>query len=159
MDGLPFALDNITPAEEVVLHLLRDRLPDISVQSLIRRDQEFPFLLIRRIPTYGEWGGDPRFLDSAQISAQSFVSGEDADREAGELLVHVVDILFDESKIRRVVPQKGHLLSSLVVNSPRRVTDWATATGPVQYADLPSGVSRYEMTLSITTRKPVKRRP
>ena len=31
-----------------------------------------------------------------------------------------------------------------MTSAPRRVTDWTTATGSVQYADPPTGVWRYE---------------
>ena len=160
IEGLPIDLEHqVTPAEEVILHLLRDRLPpEVQVQTLVRDEQDFPFVLVRRDPTYGYWSGDPRFIDSARISVQSFVKGENGDEDAGDLLTYCADLLFEESQLRRVIPGKGHLLASLIVNSPRRAADWATATGPVQYADLPQGVWRYEMTLAVSTRKPVKRR-
>ncbi len=52
------------------------------------------------------------------------------------------------------MPGRGHLTRVQMTSAPRRVTDWATATGPVQYADLPTGVWRYETQYRIGIRKP-----
>jgi hypothetical protein len=54
------------------------------------------------------------------------------------------------------VPGRGHIVRVDMTSAPRRVTDWATATGPVQYADLPTGVWRYETAYRIAIRRPLR---
>jgi hypothetical protein len=38
---------------------------------------------------------------------------------------------------------------------PTRQSDWATSSGPVQYADLPSGFYRYQTNYTVKMRRPV----
>ena len=145
------ALAERTPAEDFVLDLFRAEMPEIQSGTLLATDQAFPFLLIRRIP--GSWGSeDPRFLDTATMSIQAFVSDPNGDEDAGILSEAARVVLRDAWLRQTVIPGRGHLAAWEMAQAGRRASDWATATGPVQYADLPSGVVRYEARYYLTLR-------
>lgn len=141
------------PAEDLVLALLRERITSVPVQSQIFDDQQFPAIVIHRGDLIGEWwGGDPRFIDHARLDVFCFVEGLNADEE-GSLLSEAVRVVLRDS-INKVVPGLGHLTEVIVTSPARQVADWDTATGPVQYADLPAGVVRYSGTYALSIRKP-----
>lgn len=146
-----FELIEFTPLEDIVLHHLRAGLPDgIAVRSLIADDQGFPLVLIRRVPDWGWWEGDERFIDGGQISVHSFCEGVEADSDAAYLAEAARNVLRAAKNV--VVPELGHITDLTMIGSPKRVPDWATASGPVQYADLPTGVVRYESVYKLTLR-------
>jgi hypothetical protein len=141
------------PAEDLVLACLRAGLPEVRVQSLIERDQAFPVVIVRR-GSFGSLGvPDPRFLDVASMSLQAITEGIDADIDSSNLLEAVRVVLWRAYRQSTVFPGLGHISDMAEVTEPRRVTDWATATGPVQYADLPSGLVRYEARYEIEIRR------
>lgn len=142
----------MSPVEDLLLALLPSKLPGIAVKSLIKEDQDFPLVTARITGDWGEWSGDPRFLDAGQITVNAFCQGLNGDQDAA-LLAEAVRVVLRQS-INEVVPGKGYLTKVKMISRPRRVTDWATATGPVQFADLPTGVWRYETTYQIEIRKP-----
>ncbi|MEU6056983.1 hypothetical protein [Streptomyces sp. NPDC047097] len=161
MAGLPAeikALAELSPVEDLLLAVLRDGLPGMRVQSLIARSQAFPFVFVRRDPTFGAWSGDTRFTDSARVLVQTFCEDPDGDADAAILAEAVRVVLRDAWLGQRVYAGRGHITRVDMVSAPRRATDWATAVGPVQYADLPTGVWRYETQYDIDIRKP-RRRP
>ena len=143
-----------SPVEDIALAILRAALPGVEVNSLIRHDQAFPFVLVRGGDALGEWRGDHRFLDSAQLLVHTFASDPDGDEDAALLAEAVRVALRDAWRAQTIVPGRGHITGFDMVSKPRRVTDWATATGPVQYADLPAGTHRYEVRFGLTIRKP-----
>ncbi|MEU5403715.1 hypothetical protein ABZ348_30990 [Streptomyces sp. NPDC005963] len=157
MAGLPpeiRALAELSPVEDLLLAVLREGLPGISVQTLIEKDQSFPFVLVRRDPGFGSWGGDTRFTDPARIAVQTLCVDPDGDEDAA-ILAEAVRVVLREAWLRqRVYPGRGHITRVDLASAPRRATDWATATGPVQYADLPTGVWRYETQYDVQIRKP-----
>ena len=157
MSGLPAhirAMVELSPVEDLLLTLLRERLSGMAVQSLIFAEQAFPMVLVRRQPSFGEWQGDTRLLDSADIVIHTLAEDPDGDEDAALLAEAVRVCLRDAWLSQQVVPRRGHLTRVTMTSAPRRVTDWATATGPVQYADLPTGVWRYETLYRIAIRKP-----
>jgi hypothetical protein len=141
----------MSPIEDLALALLRDRLA-VQVGSLIKPNQDFPFVLVRSSGAWGEWDGDPRFLDAGVLTIHTFCDGPNADEDAG-LLAEAVRVVLRDS-VNVVLPMRGHITKVVMTDRPRRVTDWATATGPVQYADLPVGVFRYETQYRVEIRKP-----
>lgn len=143
--------------EDLVLAVLRPGLAGVPVQTQIEADQTFPFVLIRRGDSFGDWGGDPRFTDSAELIVHAYVADPNGDEDAAILSEAVRVLLRDAGKSRLTIPGRGSFLRVEMRNAPRRVTDWATATGPVQFADLPSGVHRYETKFHIGIRKPRQR--
>lgn len=157
MSGLPAAvraLAELSPVEDILLFVLRHGLPGISVQSLIWIDQKFPMVLVRRSPSFGEWAGDTRFTDVADVLVHTFAEDPNGDEDAAILAEAVRVVLRNAWLNHLVIPGRGHLTRVEMTSAPRRVTDWATATGPVQYADLPTGVWRYETQYRIGIRKP-----
>jgi hypothetical protein len=146
------ALVEMSPVEDLLLHLLRDKLTGVQVNSLIADDQTFPLVVVRNTGAWGDWGGDERFLDAGSVVVHTFAEGLNADSDAA-LLAEAVRVTLRDS-VNAVVPGRGYISKQKMLSRPRRVTDWATATGPVQYADLPTGVTRYETTYEIEIRKP-----
>lgn len=156
MAGLPDSireLVELSPVEDVLLPILREGLVGVQVKSLIAADQTFPLVTIRRAPTYGTWQGDARFVDAAEVYVQTFCEDPDGDEDAALLAEAVRVVLRDAWLQHKVVPGRGHLTEFHMVSAPRRVTDWATSTGPVQFADLPTGVWRYETTYAVEIKK------
>lgn len=143
-----------SPVEDVILGLLRPRLEGVQVKTLIEPDQTFPLVLIRRGDSWGGARGHHRFIDNATLIVHTFCEDPDGDEEAALLADAVRVSLRDAWLTQQVVPGRGHLVGFDVQSSPRRVTDWATATGPVQYADLPTGVHRYETRYELLIKRP-----
>lgn len=141
------------PVEDLVLTLLRERITSVPVQSQIEMNQTFPAIIIHRGDMIGEWwGGDPRFIDNARLDVFCLVEGLNGDEE-GVLLSEAVRVVLRDS-VNKIVPGLGHLTKVEMTSPPRNAADWDTATGPVQYADLPNEVVRYATTFALTIRKP-----
>lgn len=158
MSDLPPSILNLiemSPVEDLLLALLRAALPDTKVQTLIEPKQSFPFILIRSDGSWGAWEGDERFIDSATIEVHAFCEGINADTDAN-LISEAVRVILRDSK-NKVIPGKGYIISVEMLNRPKRSPDWATSVGPVQYADLPTGVERWETTYRVTIRKPANK--
>ncbi|MFC4089354.1 hypothetical protein [Micromonospora sp. GCM10011541] len=156
MAGLPDeikALVELSPVEDLLLPILREGLPGVQVKTLVGFDQTFPLVLVRRQPQFGSWGGDTRFTDVADIAVHTFCEDPNGDEDAALLGEAVRVVLRNAWLDHKVVPGRGHLTYVDMTSAPRRATDWATATGPVQYADLPTGVSRYETLFNVEIRK------
>ena len=157
MSGVPAevrAMAEMSAMEDVVLWILRDRLPQMQVGSLIALQQTFPFILVRRSADFGEWDGDTRFMDSARVTVATMCEDPDGDEDAAVLAEVCRVVLRDAWLEGTTVPGRGSICRIEMTSAPRRVTDWATSTGPVQYADLPTGVWRYEIEFQVWVRKP-----
>jgi hypothetical protein len=155
--GLPpevKALAELSPLEDLILAVLRPELYGVAVKTLIAKGQTFPLVLIRRGDSFGDWNGDPRFTDSAELIVHTFCEDPNGDEDAAILAEAVRVVLRDAGAERKSIPGIGSFLLVEMRNAPRRVTDWATATGPVQFADLPKNVHRYETKFHIGIRKP-----
>ena len=151
------ALADFAPVEDVVLPILRDGLSPLRVQSLIEFDQHFPMVHVRRAQGLTSDVGDPRFIDSALIQVHVFTEDPDGD-EAGAVLSDAVRaVLWRAYREQTVVPGRGWISFFDLRHPPKRASDWATATGPVQYADLPTGVLRYESLYQLGVRRPFTR--
>ncbi|WP_406192360.1 hypothetical protein OH733_05430 [Streptomyces griseus] len=160
MAGLPpeiKALAELSPVEDLMLAVLRQGLPGIQVNSLIAKGQTFPLVIARRDPSFGNWAGDTRFLDAARVGVNVLCEDPDGDQDAAILSEAVRVVLRNAWMAQTVYPGLGHITRVDLASAPRRQTDWATSTGPVQYADLPTGVWRYESTYDIEIRKPRNR--
>ncbi|WP_405978862.1 hypothetical protein [Streptomyces sp. NBC_00158] len=157
MAGLPDhikAMAELSPVEDLLLAVLREGLPGVRVKSLVDLHEEFPLVLVRRDPTWGQWQGDTRFTDAARVVINCFVPDPNGDEEAAILSEAVRVVLRNAWLNQKVYPRRGHIIRVDLNSAPRRATDWATATGPVQYADLPTGVWRYESIYDVQIRKP-----
>ncbi|MEU2111519.1 hypothetical protein [Streptomyces sp. NPDC019507] len=157
MAGLPQsvkALAELSPVEDLLLAVLREGLPEVRVKSLVDLHEKFPLVLVRRDPTWGQWQGDTRFTDAARIVINTFAPDPNGDEDAAILGEAVRVVLRNAWLKQKVYPRLGHIIRVDLNSAPRRATDWATATGPVQYADLPTGVWRYESIYDVQIRKP-----
>lgn len=141
------------PIEDVALHVMRTYLPDITTYSLIPMDAPETFVLVRRDFALGRWGGRPGHLDYARLRVDAFTSDPDGDQK-GALLSEAIRVAFLRAGEEELVLPNGDWIKSVEMTSePARRVDWATATGPVQYADLPTGLQRYEAKYAIRVRK------
>lgn len=148
------AMAEFSPVEDLILPLLRDGLPGVECDSWIRTNQTFPFVLARRSDSYGQYNGDNRFIDNAQVTCSAFCEEPNGDEDAALLAEAVRVVLRDAWLHQKVVPGRGHITGFDVLSVPHRVSDWATSSGPVQYADLPTGVQRYEVKFDLSIKKP-----
>jgi hypothetical protein len=152
------AMAEFAPVEDVLLPILRARIPEVPIQSLYKDDQDFPVVLVRRVNPIQGWPGDPRFIDIAIIDIECLCEGIEADTD-GALLGEAVRVaLRDAWREQDVIEGKGGVIFTKQIIPPHKVPDWATSVGPVQYADLPQGVARYESSYRVDIRKP-KQRP
>jgi hypothetical protein len=147
-----FALVEMSPVEDVLLAILRQGLPDVPIQSLIADDPPPFFVLVRRTNGLGDWDGDPRFIDSGRFVVQTFTQDPDGDYK-GAILQEAVRVVLRTAWLEHWATDTGSVIEITLHQEPSRRTDWATSTGPVQYADLPTGYWRYESTYEIKIRK------
>lgn len=157
MTDLPesvFALMEMSPVEDMVLAILRRGLPDVSIVSLIAENPPPNFVLVRRTPAFDSWGGDPRFIDSGRFTIQTLTQDPDGDFK-GAVLSEAVRVVLRTAWLEHwSFPDLGSVIEIQMSQEPSRRPDWATSTGPVQYADLPHGYWRYESAYGIKIRKP-----
>lgn len=143
-----------TPVEDVLIAVLSDALPDIDVVTQIRTDQTFPVILARRLPTFYFFNGDERFIEQADVAIHAFAVDPDGDRDASIISEAVRVALRDAWLGNWGSPNLGWIKDFQTLSPARRLPDWATSSGPVQYADLPSNTWRYEGRYRLTIRKP-----
>ena len=144
------------PVEDMLLAILRKGLPDVPIVSLIANDPPPHFVLVRRYSGLGGWGGDPRFTDGGRFFVHAFTQDPDGDYK-GAVLSEAVRVILRTAWLEHWrFPDLGSIIEIHMLSEPTRKTDWATASGPVQYADLPTGYWRYESTYSIKIRKPTR---
>lgn len=158
--GLPTSVTDkviLHPVEDLLLAILREGLPGVPIGTMIPMDVSGSnfFVVFRRVPTMGNWHGDPRFMDHVTINFQIFTKDPDADDKAALIGEAIRVTLFEAAKEQKVYPFLGWLKSARMDEGPSRQTDWASTTGPVQYADLPAGFARYQATFSIRARRPI----
>lgn len=157
MTTLPDSVLNLAenvPAEDIALAILREGFPDVDVLSLVARDQTFPFLLVRRLPSFIDFRGDVRFLESLDLAVHAYAQGVDGDQDAAILSEAARVVLRNAWQSHWYDPDLGSISHFEVLSPARRTADWATASGPVQYADLPSNAWRYEARYRLIVRKP-----
>jgi len=149
-----FDLVENRPVEDMLLAILRRGLPEVPVVSLIANNPPPHFILIRRLSGLNEWSGDPRFTDSGRFFVHTFTQDPDGDYK-GAVLSEAVRVILRTAWLEHwTIPGQGSVIQIQMLSEPSRKTDWATSSGPVQYADLPNGYWRYESTYSIKIRKP-----
>ena len=147
---------DFSPIEDIALAILREELPDVPIFSLIPEETPDFFVLTRRRSALGNWDGDPRFTDVGQVDIHIFTRDPDGD-EKGAVLGEAVRVAFRNAWLdHRSVPGRGSVIRIIQTSDPARKTDWATASGPVQYADLPTGYWRYESSYEFRVRKPIR---
>lgn len=161
MAGLPDVVRRVaemSPVEDLLVAILRERLSGVNVQTLISNRQSWPLVLVRRMPQIGIWEGDARFVDQADVVIHCFAVDPDGDQDAAILAEAVRVSLRDAAAAKAGAPGIGYLVGFAMTSAPRRAPDFASAQGPVQYASLPDGVWRYETVYRIEIRRPRARR-
>lgn len=152
----------LASVEQLLKHLLQDELPGVTVTTKIpqrKTEKALPMVLVRRYHNALEArGGDSRFLGRCLVSVQTFthdvaIPGAPSGDLQGSTLSEAVRVRLREATIAKPhFPELGTFIGARLYSPPRRVADWATATGPVQYADLPAGTWRYETVYRISYR-------
>lgn len=138
-------MGDFKPIEDVILPLLRPRLHGVRVQSLIEALGPFPLVVARRADPKAYWGGDERgFIDQGFVQIDAFTQDPEGDDQGGALSEAVRVAFRDLAREQEATPDGAFISKSQMIHYPRRIPDWATSNGPVQYADLPSGIHRYE---------------
>ena len=158
--GLPPTLQarvELTPIEDLILGVLRSKVPDFKFQSLIPDLDRVPFAQVRRLPGMGSYSGDGRFMDTGRFQINVFTKDPDGDQK-GALISEGIRVVLREAWLEHWGNESlGYIVKLKLDSEPTRKSDWATSTGPVQYADLPTGHWRYESGYSIRIRKPSSR--
>ncbi len=148
------------PVEDLLLELLwplEDEIPGLTIRSLIPEGVECPFVLVRREPgaySSASFGlaGDDRYLQRAVVKVNTFTDDPDGDAK-GALLQDVIRRRLSACWRRQItVPGMGSIARIQTSAPAQRVSDWATSTGVVQYANLPKGAHRYEATYGLVVR-------
>jgi hypothetical protein len=151
------------PFEDVLLPILRAGLPDVEFVTLIPEEgmnawlegQSKPFVLVRRHPEQGFWRGDGKFTDGGSFILHAYTEDPNGD-EDGALLSEACRVVLRNAWLNKVmVSGLGGIAHIRMLEPPRRTSDWATASGPVQYADLPTGMWRYETIYRLVVRRPL----
>ena len=149
-------LAELAPYEDIALAILRRGLPDIPVQSLIPPPGalKFPFILVHRARPLENWGGDPRFTDSGRLTVSVFVTDPDGIEKA-QVVSEAVRITMRKAWLEHwFFPELGSVVRIQLKTEATRSPDWATSAGPVQFADLPANVVRFESEYKMLIRKP-----
>lgn len=141
-----------SPLEDLLLAILRDRIPDINFTATVDLSPTLPMVLLRRNAESFTWRGHIRFLDSGLVDIHVFTQGAEADKDAALLSEAVRVALRDAWLDQDVIEGIGSMANVELYSSPHYTPDWATGVGPVQYADLPNDYVRYESTYLIAMR-------
>lgn len=87
---------------------------------------------------------DQAFTEAALIEVNTITEGLNADADGAELQEACRHALLLAQRRQLVVPGVGVINRIQSSTKATRQSDWATASGLVQYATLPSGAIRYE---------------
>lgn len=160
MSDLPQAIYDMVenrPVEDVLLAILRESMPpEVPVFSLIPEELPDNFVLVRRLAGLGEWDGDPRFTDTGRFLIHTFTQDPDGDYK-GAILSEAVRVIMRNAWMNKWHrADLGSVIEIRMVSEPSRKSDFTTSSGPVQYADLPIALWRYESTYSLHVRRPRK---
>lgn len=145
------------PLEDFVLAILKPILEPygFGVTAQIEDRPEFPFILVSRGSGLGEWGGDKKaFRDTAQLIIHHYTMDPDGSQKGAVFGEVVRALLYEAAAEHWTHPEFGTLMNIRMTMEPTRRPDWATSSGPVQYADLPTGAWRYESHFDVTIRPP-----
>lgn len=164
MANLPayiYEMAEYTPSIDVGLAILRDALPDITVVSLLPDKADvLPLVLVRdgissrTSPPYGlEVASLEIHVFTMDPPAGEAIAGSPSGEVQGALLSEAVRVAFRDAWVnKRTYPGVATIAKTTQEQRPRRVSDFATSAGPVQYADLPTGYWRYESEYRIAYR-------
>lgn len=150
-----------TPSIDVGLAILRDALPDVRVVSLLPdKADALPMVLVRdgissRVsPAYGlEIASLEIHVYTMDPPARQMATGTPSGEVQGAILSEAVRVAMRDAWVnKRIYPGIAAIAKTTQEQRPRRVSDFATSAGPVQYADLPTGYWRHESEYRIAYR-------
>lgn len=149
-------LQQLSAIEDILLAILKPIFePSIQVHATIPTKPATPFILVRRLSGVGDWAGDQRgFYDRARFAIHVYATNPDGDMKAAVLSDAVRKALHNAWVTHWSDPELGTVVRLKMTSEPSRTSDWATSSGPVQYADLPNGAWRYEAHYTVTIRAP-----
>ena len=132
------------PYEDILAAMFQRAFPELRFETYVPEVLTYPLITGARFTPQGGWSGDPRFIDSGPVRINVFCAGPDADVEAF-LISEAIRVMMLEASLERWnFPGLGSIVNITMSTEPADVNDWATATGIVQFADLPEGVIRFE---------------
>ncbi|WP_165218180.1 hypothetical protein [Schaalia sp. ZJ1691] len=137
--------------EEFLPGWLEADLPvDVAVRSRVEEDLFVPFVLIREAPVSASWDGQDDRVESIDFEVHTFTDGIDAESDGFALQEAIWRLVKRYADSGRRVGDSGSTVAyAKRWDRPRRRADWAEATGPVQYQDLPAGVERFLCSMRI----------
>ena len=142
------------PYEDILAAMFQRAFPELMFETYVPEVLTYPLITGARFTPQGGWSGDPRFIDSGPVRINVFCDGPDADVEAF-LISEAIRVMMLEASLERWnFPGLGSIVNITMSTEPADVNDWATATGIVQFADLPEGVIRFETVYQMTIRRP-----
>ena len=142
------------PYEDILAAMFQRAFPELRFETYVPEVLTYPLITGARFTPQGGWSGDPRFIDSGPVRINVFCAGPDADVEAF-LISEAIRVMMLEASLERWnFHGLGSIVNITMSTEPADVNDWATATGIVQFADLPEGVIRFETVYQMTIRRP-----
>ena len=142
------------PYEDILAAMFKRAFPELRFETYVPEVLTYPLITGARFTPQGGWSGDPRFIDSGPVRINVFCAGPDADVEAF-LISEAIRVMMLEASLERWnFPGLGSIVNITMSVEPADVNDWATATGIVQFADLPEGIIRFETVYQMTIRRP-----
>lgn len=121
--------------------------PKVHVYSEYQANMITPYVLVlntRRTGIEAYETKDDEWARAAVLEVNTICSGPNAEDDCGKLQESVRHCLLEAHRNQTVVPNAGVINQVTTPTLATRQTDWASASGPVQYAKLPIGESRYE---------------
>lgn len=151
------------PAEDLVLGILRPHFarvkqaggPEVHVYTDYQEDMKTPGVLClntRRTGIDAYSTNDEQFIRSVVLEVNTFADGIEPEKDAADLQESVRHALMDAQRRQVIIPGVGVITKVTSPVMATRQTDWATASGPTQYAKLPFGAARYEARFRILVR-------
>lgn len=142
------------PFEDLLRAIFERGMPDVKFVTRVPERMSYPLVFGERFVQQAGWDGDPRFIDSGPIRINVFTEGPNAELEA-YYISEAIRVLFNQvHRERWYFKGLGGILNLSMEVEPADAKDWATATGVVQFADKPKGVSRFETVYRMTIRRP-----
>lgn len=155
--GLPASImqeAQFYPFEDLLIKMFERGLPDLNFSTYISENIQFPAVVGSRFTRSTGWSGDPRFIDSGPVRINVFTEQPNADGK-GYFISEAIRVMMMKAHTERWhFPGTGSILSIRMEAEPTDANDWMTASGIVQFADLPKGVSRFETIYYMTVRRP-----
>lgn len=139
--------------EDVVLDILREKIPQIFWADETEQSVPPPFGIVRRDTYIGTSEKDHRFISRAYCAIHTFTEGVDADIDNSRLQEAVKLTLLGAGYRQPKVRDWGYVSSVRLVEPYVKRSDWQNSEGPVQYADLPNDYTRFESVWEVKIRR------